>query len=283
MNRSPSEQLTYCTVRIETKYEDGSSGTGTGFIIRFLENITEGLNFPVIITNVHVIKNSIKGELIFCEKDNNGEPIDSKHVIITFDSFEKYWIKHPDKDVDLCCMALSHAVNNATNMGKEFFFTTLNHGHFADDDRRKSFPAIVDIIMVGYPNGLWDSKNNKPIVRKGITASHPSKHFEGRKEFLIDVACYPGSSGSPIFLYNEIGYFDKETQKFKHEGLDLFLLGVLYAGPMYTITGNIKVITIPTNNKPLSISEIPMHLGYVINYKRILELEDHIKYLNNMV
>lgn len=25
--------------------------------------------------------------------------------------------------------------------------------------------------MVGYPNGIWDEKNNKPIFRKGITAT----------------------------------------------------------------------------------------------------------------
>jgi hypothetical protein len=26
--------------------------------------------------------------------------------------------------------------------------------------------------MIGYPNGIWDAKNNLPVIRKGITATH---------------------------------------------------------------------------------------------------------------
>lgn len=52
--------------------------------------------------------------------------------------------------------------------------------------------------MVGYPDGIWDEFNNQPIVRRGITATHPKNDFNGKGEFLIDAVCFPGSSGSPV-------------------------------------------------------------------------------------
>ena len=40
-----------------------------------------------------------------------------------------------------------------------------------------------------------------PILRRGTTATPIALNFEGRPEFLIDAAVYPGSSGSPVFVY----------------------------------------------------------------------------------
>lgn len=44
--------------------------------------------------------------------------------------------------------------------------------------------AMEDVIMVGYPVGLWDSVNNRPIFRRGITATDPKVDFEGKKNFM---------------------------------------------------------------------------------------------------
>ena len=54
--------------------------------------------------------------------------------------------------------------------------------------------------MIGYPDGIWDSVNNLPVIRKGITATHPHISWNGKTEFLTDIASFPGSSGSPYFL-----------------------------------------------------------------------------------
>ena len=37
--------------------------------------------------------------------------------------------------------------------------------------------ALEELVMVGYPIGLWDKNNNFPIFRKGYTASHPAIDF----------------------------------------------------------------------------------------------------------
>ena len=53
-------------------------------------------------------------------------------------------------------------------------------------------------------------------------------------------------------------------------------LGVLYAGPQYTVEGEIKIVTVPTINKPVAFSTIPNNLGLVIRATALNELESVI-------
>ncbi len=123
--------------------------------------------------------------------------------------------------------------------------------------------------MVGYPNGLWDEVHNKPIFRKGITASHLKFDYNGKKEFLIDAACFPGSSGSPVFLLYEGAFNDRNGELYG--GTKFNLLGTLYAGPQHTAKGEIMIK--PINQLPTIMTSIPNNLGFVIKSSRILELE----------
>ena len=77
--------------------------------------------------------------------------------------------------------------------------------------------------MIGYPIGLIDEYNNKPIVRKGITATTYNIDYNGKKEFLIDIACFPGSSGSPIFIRRDGLGIAKDSQGKQIIGLNLQL------------------------------------------------------------
>ncbi|MEB0261247.1 MULTISPECIES: hypothetical protein [unclassified Mucilaginibacter] len=89
---------------------------------------------------------------------------------------------------------------------------------------------LEEILMVGYPNGIWDQINNKPILRRGITATHPNFDYNGQKEVMIDTACFPGSSGSLVFIFNEHGYQDKKGN-ITLGSSRVYLLGVLFARP----------------------------------------------------
>jgi hypothetical protein len=55
------------------------------------------------------------------------------------------------------------------------------------------------VALVGYPNGLADTKNALPIWKTGTVASEPEIDFEGKPLMLVDVAAFPGMSGSPVF------------------------------------------------------------------------------------
>jgi hypothetical protein len=88
---------------------------------------------------------------------------------------------------------------------------------------------------------------------------------------MIDAACFPGSSGSPIFLLDEGAYAHRGGMTM---GSRIKLLGTLYAGPQYLTTGEIKIVNVPTASVPIAESKIPINLGLVIKSERILELED---------
>ena len=85
--------------------------------------------------------------------------------------------------------------------------------------------AIEDLTFIGYPNGLYDQINHNPIIRKGITATPIWNNFKGKPDFLIDGGVYPGSSGSPVFIYNQGSYATSEGIVI---GTRLHFVGVLY-------------------------------------------------------
>ncbi len=134
---------------------------------------------------------------------------------------------------------------------------------------------MEEIVMIGYPNGIWDRTHNLPIIRKGITATHARLPLNGKSEFLIDAGCFPGSSGSPVFLAN-IGSFLRPDGSMSI-GTRIALLGTLYAGPQHTTTGDVVVVEVPTDTKALAIGAIPNNLGYVISSSRLSELEDLVR------
>lgn len=175
-------------------------------------------------------------------------------------------------------MPIGPLLYSAGNMGLKLFYISLDESLLPNDQDLSELGAVEDILMVGYPIGLWDEVNNFPIFREGITATHPAKDYNGRKEFLIDAACYPGSSGSPVFLYNNGSY---PVRGALVVGTRLKFLGVLWGGPQYKPDGTLQVLEIPTSRAVVLQQSIPINLGFVIKSKEILEfktvIEDIIK------
>ena len=141
-------------------------------------------------------------------------------------------------------------------------------------EQLKELRTVEDVLMVGYPIGLWDQHNNRPIFRKGITATHVGLPYNGKKEFLIDIAAFPGSSGSPVYIYRE-GLRVVNSVGDRLAGRDdlFYFAGVLYAGPMYNAHGEIIVKNVPTQMTPLVNSQIPSNLGIVIASEELMEFE----------
>lgn len=270
MNLSISEQLTYSTVRIECELKTGGVSTGTGFFFNFLEDKEKNIHVPVVITNKHVIKNASQGKLIITKSNEKGEPIDIEHFTISFDNFESFWKLHPETDVDLCAMPIAPFINEANKNGDKLFYIPLTKDLLITEKHNEELTALEEVLMIGYPNGIWDSVNNMPIFRKGWTATNPLLDYNGKKEIMIDIAAFPGSSGSPVLIFNEGGYRDKKGNTYMGSSR-IILLGVLYAGPQATATG--EIIMSPNLQRPMAISKIPNNLGLIIKAERILELE----------
>lgn len=271
MNLTISERLSYSTIRIECSFNNGNIGTGTGFFFNFLENKETNVFVPVIITNKHVIHEAIKGKIIFTKANENNEPIDTEHVTVNFDNFGKLWTYHDEDNVDLCALPIAIILKQLDVTNQKIFYTPLIKQLIPNKEILDDTTALEEILMIGYPNGIWDTHNNKPILRRGITATHPKFDYCGRKEIMIDAACFPGSSGSPVFILNE-GIFKTKNIPLS-KGDRVIFLGVLYAGPQHNVHGQIEIVDVPTSQKPIAISRIPNNLGIIIKSERILELE----------
>jgi hypothetical protein len=273
-NLTPSEQLTHSTVRIECLLPDGTVGTGTGFFFQCLE--ADSRHVPVIATNKHVVVNSREGRFNLTLRDNEGAPLIGQHLSISLDNFQQRWIPHPDPDVDLCVMPINPLLQEADAAGHRFFYVPLDKSLIPNQAELEDLGALEDVIMIGYPNGIWDPANNMPIVRRGVTATHPNLNYEGRREFMIDAACFPGSSGSPVFLYNN-GSWSNRAGGMVMGGTRVKLLGLLYAGPQHTASGEVRIINVPTQQRAIAISTIPNNLGLIIKAGRLLEMDDVIR------
>lgn len=257
-----AEQLMYSTVRITFEDRDGACGSGTGFF--YQQPFSDQKNLPLIVTNKHVVANTAKGQF----KVHLGEIVDAKmrpngqSAIFEFDNFESEWFMHPNDGVDLCAMPFGPLQAHARDNKKEIFRVQLGPQLIPSQKELEDLDAVEEVIMVGYPNGLWDEANNFPLFRRGITASHPAIDFENQKIFVIDAACFPGSSGSPVVLINKGVVITKsgETKLGQHRA---HLLGVLSSGPVFTAKGEIKRRTIPTSKKSFVETNLMMNLGFV--------------------
>lgn len=266
-----SEQLCYTTVRIEFIDDNNNVGIGTGF---FFNIVLDGgkKNIPLIITNKHVVKGAKKGHFLLTLADNNGDPLNGQTINIELDNFESFWTGHPDENIDLTAMPIAPIIHEAEKRKKKVFYRALSKEFVASSSYLESLTPLEEIVMVGYPKGLWDSKNNLPIMRTGSTATHPGVKYNGKEEFMIDVACFPGSSGSPIFLFNQGSYPTKEGKLMI--GTRIKFLGVLWGGPQHTTTGEIKIMPVPTKDIPIVLYQIPINLGYVVWAERVLDFEE---------
>lgn len=271
-NMSISERLTYSTVLIHCEYKNGTFGAGTGFIIDFCENNEKRIAVPVLITNNHVVEDSVKTVFEFCKADHKVNPIDTESIPFTYSG--KDWVRHPDADVDLRCLPLGNTLNELSRKGINVFYIPLNTDLIPTEDQLKDFSAMEDVVMIGYPIGLSDKYNHKPIIRRGITSSHPNNNYQGKRETLIDIACYPGSSGSPIFILNQGAYTVANGIAM---GNRLHLLGVLQGGHEFNAKGEVRFSALP--GRPTAITSIPINLGIMIKSERILEFENYFKKL----
>lgn len=262
-----TEQLLITTIKIQVE-KKGIPYNGSGFFFSFKDPKDDKKELVVIITNRHVVDGASSISLYF-RKNINGSPEYGKPIIITIPNNPAHVLAHPNKAVDLVAIPIGEFRKELEKKGINLSGLNLNEKLIIDNSTmKKEFKAIERVWMVGYPDGLWDEKNNLPIVREGITATMPYIDYNGKSEFLVDIAAFGGSSGSPVFFYRDF-YTDKETNMGKF-GMRLYLLGILYAGPMYSLDG--EVVKVDPSDPVTNVKTYtPMNLGYVIKATEILE------------
>lgn len=263
MPLSPAEQLLYSTVRLSASRNGALFSTGTGFFFSF--PLDADHEAPCLITNKHVIANADEISALCHTEDPNNPGYPSDEVTtISLDLRQKSIFYHPDANIDLCALPIAPLLNAATSAGKGLFFIKCNYSIIPNDDAWGDFDAIEEVIMIGCPSGLFDEVHGLPLIRRGITASPLSRRFKGKDEFIVDMACFPGSSGSPVFIFDKMGYYSKKDGSANFGGTRLILVGILYSGPLITTKGTIKLGIAPS----VEVASM-MHLGNVIRSNQL--------------
>src|SRR4030095_4497779 len=240
--------------------------TGTGFIVS--ADVDGGKSVPLLVTNRHVIGDA---ESLTFKLHRSNEVGDAPSGHFDLCDVAKARGYYPDDaGVDLAAIPIAGLFEQLKAQGTPAYYRAVGMDLFPDASDWKEFDRLEDCIIVGCPNGVYDSTNNFAIFRKGCTASSLAVNYEGREEFLMDIACFGGSSGSPIFTYNLATRFNRQSGNFELGGRALKFVGMLYAGPTYMHEGRVIMRT------PIVNLRTTMHLGFAIKSSQVRQLVQEI-------
>lgn len=255
----PAEFMPYCVVRIVAVRGGQAVSTGTGF---FYQEIISGNNAVILlVTNKHVVQGA--EQIMFDMHVGTGQEqnaSDSGEVErFTFPINDHTVINHPDPSVDLCGLTVAGVVIQMNDMGRMPFFAAVGPSNIPTVEQWAEFSSIETVTMVGFPNGLADEANRLPLIRQGITATALHRDYNARADFMVDMACFPGSSGSPIFVWNQMYTHNRLTNQTMIGQGRFALVGILFQGPLIDNQGQIVM----ANPGAVRVNTM-MHLGQAV-------------------
>lgn len=238
------ERMLFTTVRITTTAPDGGGGLGTGFVFTTpmpAPDGGEGNVAMVLVTNKHVVQGQAQATLHFIAADQTGvSPKLGAEIPVLVDP--RSFIGHPDPNVDVAILPLGGLVDQVQAAGQTPFFMPVDASFAATPEVLAEYEPIEPVIFIGYPNGLYDSGSLLPIARRGHSATALNVDYEGKPIFLVDASVFPGSSGSPVFLFVPASTADKYGNITIGGGPKVVFLGVVAAVYQRTV----PVVQTPT-------------------------------------
>ncbi len=262
------ESIAYATIRLEGTTTAGTVVAGTGILFRLCER--DGQFIPVLFTNRHVVRDTVKTVLLLGAADSEGRPRDGQPLRCDAPGAAQGWVFHPNPEIDLCCLPVSVILRAREQLGHRYYLNYLDKSLLPDDAHLAEMDEARDILMLSFPNGIWDSRHNKPLVRRGITATHPKRDYQGKPEFLVDCTPFPGAAGAPVILQDRRNF---TTPQGAQTGSQLKLLGLLYAEPRFTPEGNLVIAPIPTIQVQDTGGTIASQLACVLKSRLLLDFE----------
>lgn len=256
-----SDKLIRTTVRVEKMLNGSATGHGTGFFFNFSKN--DEIDIPAIVTNKHVIANCDSVKLVF-NMTHDGKP---KTDIIEISDLNKLAVPHPEIDVDLVAIPIAGLDAGFKQIGDVYAHTFSGIGSILTKPDESQYKGIETVTTVGYPLDIYDTVNNMPITRQGITATSLEFDYMGHPDFLIDAACFPGASGSPVYIYAD--------------GIRVEKNGSINIGRQFAVLVGIIKQTINATT-PIVIggastsmtSSGPMNIAVAIKSRKLIEIAD---------
>lgn len=268
-----SDQLIRATARIECVNSANETSCGTCFF--FQAELGEGTTAPLLITNRHVIEGQSRA-IVHLTIRSASDPKSRKEVVpFNIHTLQQMAIYHPSQSVDLAAIAFAPIIQILGHGGKVAEYITLQTSDIVSDQVLEECRAFEDLTMIGYPNGIWDSHNNRPIMRRASSATPIFEDYNGQSKFLIDCACFPGSSGSPVFLFNEGAYSTKKGAILG--GTRVALVGILHAVFLHLTKGRVAEANVATMQQLEAQITVPNSIGICIKASELHGLFDAVR------
>lgn len=165
-------------------------GTATGFFFK-----TYGAKF--LVTNRHIVideeANHFPDKLVIKVHTSRTEVAGSREIELNLydDHRHPLWLEVGPK-IDVAILEIGELLLGTDVV--EFW----EQGHLLQKD------VLIDeggeVVVSGYPEGLYDHSHYLPISRNGTVASPFGADFNENHAFLIDAKLHEGTSGSPVYL-----------------------------------------------------------------------------------
>jgi hypothetical protein len=273
------QQLFFTTFYVET-FRDNKTWTGTGLFFSYTKG---NLAVPMLVTNRHVVEGFDDGAVRFILSEDGKTPKLGQSITLNIPRFQSRWHTHPDLNIDIAVMPFAPVLRQLEQQGRKIFYRNMDTALLPTEEQIRQLNAIEDVIFIGYPKGIFDTKNLLPIARRGITATPVQVDYNDLPAFLIDASVFPGSSGSPVLIANEGGY---STRAGFNIGSRAFFLGVVARVHFSIEKGHIVIEDRPTADfaerpaahVPVPLTQQLLNLGVVFKARTVIEtIEDFLR------
>lgn len=146
------------------------------------------------------------------------------------DSDRRIWLEYSDPKVDVILIPVSLDED-------KFLISKMDRSFIENTDKLST--KFEKILVVGYPYGWYDDKNNLPIIRVGHLSSPFKVPFKGEPVMLGDAITHAGMSGSPVMMLLRDPVSRGEDGKLSVKFGTKYILAGIYSG-QFKILGKVR-------------------------------------------
>jgi hypothetical protein len=209
-----SADLTGLTTPIEVQFTDGRQEQGSGFFyFEFAPEVEkkEGPHWSTVthmyvVTAKHVIQPERLDRIVtfsYAVRIGEGDHVAWHQLHLNKHELESRLHICKDKKIDVAVVDVSDQLTPEikallTQRAQVLGFRGTDSTQFPSNNKDLEIQPGDDVVVIGYPLGIYDVFNKLPILKTGLLNTPLGMHFNGMDAFLIDYKYYEGSSGSLI-------------------------------------------------------------------------------------